>query len=309
MPQELSQHPDLINRKPILVLMLLFCITFVFNACERDIDFKLKEESPKLVVEGTIENGQPPIVVLTNSLNYFSQISPQILAGSFVHGADVFVGNGTSTHKLKEYSTPLGGGYNLWYYSIDSANPGTAFLGELNKSYSLKIKLGEKEYTASTTIPRITKVIDSIWWKPAPAQTDSSKIIVMVRATDPPGFGDYIRYYTKRNREPFLPPTNSAFDDLFVDGTTYELPVDPGVDRNNPPKEDDKFFRRGDTLQFKLSNIDKATYDFWRTMEYSYQSVGNPFSTPTKVLGNITGNALGYFGGYASQYRTLIVPR
>jgi hypothetical protein len=44
-------------------------------------------------------------------------------------------------------------------------------------------------------------------------------------------------------------------------------------------------------------------------MEFSYQSVGNPFSTPVKVQSNINGDALGYFGGYASQYRTLIVPR
>jgi hypothetical protein len=286
--------------------LLLLCI---LTGCERDINFNLKEEEPKLVVEATIENGQPPLVSLTNSVKYFSAISPQILASSFVHGAEVLVGNGTLTHKLKEYTVPLGGGYSLYYYSIDSANLATAFLGELNKSYSLKISVAGKEYTATTTIPNTSKIIDSIWWKPAPAQTDTSKIVVMVKATDPPGFGDYVRYFTKRNREPFLPPTNSAFDDLFVDGTTYQLPVDPGVDRNNPPKEDDKFFRRGDTLQFKLSNIDKATFDFWRTMEYSYQSVGNPFATPIKVVGNISGNALGYFGGYGTQYRSLIIPK
>jgi hypothetical protein len=43
-------------------------------------------------------------------------------------------------------------------------------------------------------------------------------------------------------------------------------------------------------------------------MEYSYSSIGNPFSSPTKVLGNING-ALGYFGGYAAQYETIIVPQ
>lgn len=295
--------------KHLITSAFILLPAFFFSGCERDIDFKLEEEEPKLVVEATIENGQPPLVSLTNSVSYFSAISPQILAASFVRGAEVFVSNGAMTHKLKEYRTPLGGGYDLYYYSIDSANLSTAFLGELNKSYTLKISVVGKEYTASTTIPNISKIIDSIWWKPAPAQTDTSKIVVMVKATDPPGFGDYVRYFTKRNREPFLPPTNSAYDDLFVDGTTYQLPVDPGVDRNNPPKDDDKFFRRGDTLQFKLSNIDKATFDFWRTMEYSYQSVGNPFSTPTKVLGNISGNALGYFGGYGTQYRTLIIPR
>jgi hypothetical protein len=44
-------------------------------------------------------------------------------------------------------------------------------------------------------------------------------------------------------------------------------------------------------------------------MEFSYASVGNPFSTPVKVQSNIRGNALGYFGGFASQYRTVIVPK
>ncbi|MBL0131278.1 MAG: DUF4249 family protein [Chitinophagaceae bacterium] len=54
--------------------------------------------------------------------------------------------------------------------------------------------------------------------------------------------------------------------------------------------------------------MDKATYDFWRTMEYTYSTVGNPFSSPTKVISNIKGGGLGYFGGYAAQFRTIIIP-
>ena len=106
-----------------------------------------------------------------------------------------------------------------------------------------------------------------------------------------------------------MPGFNSVFDDLFIDGTTYELQVQAGIDRNTTISDDDFFFNKEDTVTFKLSNIDKATYEFWRTMEYSYQSVGNPFSTPIKVTSNIKGNALGYFGGYASQFRTLIIRR
>ncbi|HVF96017.1 MAG TPA: DUF4249 domain-containing protein [Flavisolibacter sp.] len=292
-----------------LYTLILLLLAAVFSGCERDIDFDLKEEEPKLVVEATIENGQPPVVLLSNSLNFFSQISPQLLVSSFVRGAEVFVSNGSRTHKLKEYTTPLGGGFSLSYYSIDSASLATAFLGELNKSYSLKILSQGKEYTATTTIPSITRRIDSLWYKAGPPQLDSNKVIVTVRATDPPGFGDYIRYFTSRNGGPFLPGLNSTFDDLFIDGTTYEIQVQAGVDRNIDFNEDDQFFNKGDTVTFKLSNIDKSTYDFWRTMEFSYQSVGNPFSTPVKVLGNISGNALGYFGGYASQYRTLIIKK
>lgn len=276
--------------------------------CEKKVDFRLHDQPDKLVVEGIIENDQPPIVILSKSVSYFSKISADILNNSFVHGAEVVVSNGSLTHKLKEYSRSLGNNISLYYYSVDSSNLSTAFVGQLNHQYSLKIVSGGKEYTATTTIPDLTKKIDSVWWKKPPVTSDSTKVIVMVRATDPPGFGDYIRYYTKTNKEPFYPPVNSTFDDYFIDGTTYELQVDKGVDRNLSVDFDENFFRRGDTVGLKLSNIDKATYDFWRTMEFSYASVGDPFSSPTKVLSNIKGDALGYFGGYASQYRTIIIP-
>lgn len=279
----------------------------VFTACEKDIDFKLDNTEPKLVVEATIENEKAPVVILTKSVGYFSSISAALLTQSFVHGAEVYLSNGSLTHKLKEYTRPLAAGVSFFYYSIDSSSLATAFLGELDHTYSLQIRVEGQEYTAQTTIPKITKRIDSLWSKPAP-DGDTTKAVVMVRATDPPGFGDYIRYFTSANGGPFYPPLNSSFDDLFVDGTTYELQVAPGVDRNLEDREAN-FFNRGDTITFKLSNIDKATYDFWRTMEFSYASVGNPFSTPTKVMSNISNGALGYFGGYASQYRTLIIPQ
>ena len=289
------------------ILLLVFAFSFVLISCEKDINFKLDEAKPKLVVEATIENGQAPMVILTKSTGYFSQISLDLLTNSFVHNAEVFVSNGTLTHKLKEYEVFVGAGISLYYYATDSSSLNTAFVGELNHTYSLKIVADGQEYTATTTIPRITKKIDSLWAKPSP-DGDTTKATVMVRATDPPGFGDYVRYFTKINDGVFYPPLNSAFDDLFVDGTTYEIQVAPGVDRNISNKEA-TLFNRGDTVTFKLSNIDKATFDFWRTMEFSYNSVGNPFSTPTKVLSNISNDALGYFGGYATQYRTLIIPK
>lgn len=280
-----------------------------FTACEKAVDFKLNDSPDKLVVEATIENGEAPRVVLTNSFNYFSTISPQLLASAFVHDAAVYISNGSKTHKLKEYKVPIALDYAVYYYSTDSTDLATAFVGELNHSYSLKIESNGREYTAQTAIPNITKAIDSVWWKPAPPSKDSDRVVVMVRATDPPGYGDYVRYYTKKNDAPYFPGINSVFDDFFIDGTTYELQVEPGFDRNVKREEDDLFFHKGDTIGLKLSNIDRTTYDFWRTMEYSYASLGNPFSTPIKVLGNISNGALGYFGGYASQYDTLIIPR
>lgn len=291
-------------------LLSLSFLLFVFTSCEKDVNFKLDDTAPKLVVEASIENGQAPLVYLSSSLGFFSKIDPQTLSASFVRNASVFISNGTRTHQLKEYAVPVPGGFTFYFYSNDLSSPSTIVNGELGKTYTLRIVSDGKEYNARTSIPDTTRRIDSLFWKPAPAGNDPQKVAVMVRAYDRPGFGDYIRYYTKRNSEPFYPGLNSVFDDQIIDGTSYEVQVERGIDRNTESSgEGYSFFNRGDTVTMKLCNIDKATFDFWRTMEFNYVSVGNPFSTPTRVLSNISGGALGYFGGYAAQYRTLIIPR
>jgi hypothetical protein len=289
--------------------VLFFTLAFfLFTGCEKAVEFDLDEAESKLVVEATIENGRPPVVTLSRSQSFFSTLSPELLAQGFVQNAEVYISNGTLTHRLKEYAVPIGGGLFIRYYSNDSAQAGTAFEGALKGSYTLRIVADGKEYTAVTTIPDTTRRVDSVWWQEVPNSENNKEVQLYVRATDKAGFGDYIRYFTKKGSAPFYPPFNSVFDDFIIDGTTYELSVEPGFNRNIAFDDDEYFFRRGDTIGLKLANIDKATYDFWRTMEYSYSSIGNPFATPVKVLGNISGGALGYFGGYAAQYDTLIIP-
>lgn len=289
--------------KKILVGFLALSLV---ASCEKDVNLRLQEADPKLVVEATIENGQPPVVILSRSVGYFATLSPELLENSFVHQARVTVYHKGNQYALNEYSVQGAGGFRLYYYTTDSANGTPALLGELNQKYELAIDVNSRQYEASTAIPAYNKTVDSLWWAPAPGEP--KKAVIKVKATDPPGFGDYIRYFTSINNGPFLPPANAVFDDLFVDGTTYELQLAPGYNRNAEDKRS-FLFNRGDTVRFKLSSIDKATYEFWRTMEYSYASVGNPFASPIKVTGNISNGALGYFGGYASQYFTIIIPQ
>lgn len=282
----------------------------VLSSCEKVISFKPNSGEPTVIVEATIEDGQPPVVVLSKSLDYFSEITPELLTNSFINDAEIDVSNGTLTHRLKEYSIITPEGYKLYYYSIDSANLGTAFLGQTATNYSLRVNTGGKEYTATTTIPALTKIIDSLWWQKSIDNPDTTQVLLMGRAVDPPGFGNYIRYFTSVNGDPFFPGLNSVFDDQIVDGKTYSVQVEKGVDRNTEIDFDTySYFNRGDTVTVKFTNIDKPTFDFWRTMEYSYSSIGNPFSSPTKVISNIKGGGLGYFGGYATQFISLVIPK
>jgi len=199
-------------------------------------------------------------------------------------------------------------GISFYYYSIDTAGGLPSLIGEYQKSYKLRIRNGDKVHEAVTTIPALNVVPDSVWFEKAPQNPDTLKRIMMVRITDPPGIGNYFRYKTKVNQEPFYPYENSVFSDEVTDGKVFTGRFSRGFDPNRPPLRDENYFRKGDTVTLQISNIDKATYTFWNTWEFSRQSIGNPFSQPNKVIGNISGGALGAFCGYAHWYRTFVLP-
>ena len=293
-----------------MIRNFFFLFIFCFVSCEKDITIKLDPTTTDLVVDASIENGKYPMVTLSKSLAYFSKLDPSLLGSSYVHGAKVTMSNGSITGQLKEDSLKDDStGLIVYYYTFNPSYSGPKFRGEFNTAYNLEIQVGIETYEASTTIPKLAKYIDSLWWVDAPAAADSALVNLKARVVDPPGFGNYTRYYTNVNDGPYYPGLNSVFDDQITDGTTYTVTVDKGVNRNFPININDySFFNKGDSVVVKLADIDKATYDFWRTMEYNYQSVGNPFSTPTVVISNISNGALGYFGGYAAQYKGLLIP-
>ncbi len=286
-------------------LFFLSICSIYLCSCEKDIDFELKDAADVLVVDAQIENGQAPVVILSKSLDYYTTVNLQTVSNSFVRNAVVTVTNGIKTNQLKEYAIPLGGGYNLYYYTNDNANTNSAFVGELGKGYALNIVAEGKNYQAITEIPLLAKVPDSLWFKRVPNNTDTSLRSLMLRIYDPPGLGNYLRYYTAVNTEGFAPGENSVFSDEVIDGKTYELEVEPGRDRNNANNKRD-FFKVNDTVTLKISNINRTTYLFWNTWEFAQQSIGNPFSQPNKVLGNVSNGALGAFCGYAAWTRRII---
>lgn len=288
--------------------IVCFLLFLGLMSCEKDIDFKLNEAESVLVVNGEIEQNKEPRITLTKSYGYFSELSADMLLNSFVRNAEVTLSNGTLTHRLKEYQVNLAPGISVFYYGIDSSNLSTAFLGELNKSYTLKIQADGKSYEAITTIPDLDWTPDSVYFTPQPQNSDTNARIMFIKATEPAGLGNYLRYFTKLNEQPFYPPFNSVFSDEIIDGTTYTVQADIGFDRNTTFEPGKALINKGDTITLKFCNIDRKSYTFWNTWEFASQSLGNPFSQPSKVIGNVSNGALGVFCGYAAWYNTYIIP-
>ena len=287
-----------------LSVFLLVCI--MISSCEKDVNFDLQEESGRMVVDARIEEGQPPFVVLTKSVGYFNTFSPQLLSSMFVHGAIVTVSNGSQTDTLTEMMIELSPGVTVSYYTLDSASLATGIIGELNHTYTLNVVNEGKAYTATTHILDHYATLDSMWTKSVPDYGDTLARQLMVRITDPPGMGNYLRYFTKVNSGPYLPGMNSVADDQVIDGSSFNFQIEQGIDKNNIPDLDSIYFEKGDTITLKFCNIDQASYIFWSTWEFAFQSNGNPFSQPNKVIGNVSNGALGVFSGYACRFRTIV---
>lgn len=299
--------------KPSITTSIAFIIivTMLFISCEKEVDINLNSGEPKLVVEGGIENNLPPIVILTRSIGYFADIDLNTVQNSYVHGAKITVSDGTKTIPLIEYTIDTGtNGNKFTFYTIDTSQQ--LMLGQIEHYYTLKIELDDQVYEATTKIPNPTPLDSIIPFFPQ-SNADIANIspdarVLKVYFRDPDTAGNYIRYYTKKNSEPYYAGLASVYSDEFINGTpfTTEFPI-------GEPRYTTKGFDSlglayvGDTVTFRWSAIDKGSYDFWSQYEYALGTLGSPFASPIRVKSNVSNGALGVWAGYGSLYYTVIM--
>lgn len=315
----------------------LFTAAFLFAlfySCTQTIEIKnLPSPKEQIVVEGTIENGEPPFILLTKNSPYFGGISLNDFSKYFVNNANIKVWRNNDTIQLTEYcinnlpqevraQIAIFLGFdaidttnipNVCFYSVPNAfayyitgDTTGVFVGRTNETYFLRIEAEDKVLTSQTTIPGKVP-LQPLTWKPHPDTRKDSLVSVYINFRDPDTLGNFYRYATQRNSEQFYYPlSSSVYDDRLVNGQFISLPLERGVARNSVIDNNTYgYFWKGDTVSLKWMNIDKASYDFWRTLEND--GGDSPFSSPVIIRTNINGG-LGIWCGYATDYATIIVP-
>lgn len=288
------------------------------NSCEKTVKFNVKANPKDIVVEGTIENGQLPYVILTRAVGFYDKIDFNSI--QFVTGALVTVKDMTSQKQitLKQYDidSVIGGKtFQLTVYAPDFTDSvSMQFKGQEEHIYYLQIQADGKNMESYSKIPTAYK-LDSLWFEPVPGKEglyDALKGLY----PDPDTFGNTLRYQTKNNKhiktgevETFYDSFNFAYDDAVINGTKFTITFDLGFDQSQNLTGDDLFnqayAKKGDTVTLKCSAMDHGTYMFWSTLNIAKNSSGNPFATPIKVQGNVS-NAVGVWGGYGTTYYTII---
>ena len=296
------------DRINFALMIPVVCLLFLAS-CEKDVNINLDSVPPKMVVQGVIENGQPPYVLLNTTFGFFSQVDLSTVSNSFVHDAVVKVSDGIRTITLKEYSIDTSGGNKFYVYFVDTTSLGNVLIGELGKTYTLTIEKDGQRYSSITKIP-YPKGPDTLWFdKPSfeGATTSPDALELFADYTDPDTPGNYVKYFTKRNGDPFYP--GGIFTDELVNGQPVkkiDLFAGTANDNSGGNLDDPYFFLPGDTVVLKWCEVDKGIYDFWNTYEFAIRSGGNPFSSPINVKTNMTNGALGSWAGYGALFYTKI---
>ncbi len=308
-------------------------VLLLFTGCTKDITVDLPETEPKVVVEGTIETGGPPLVILTRTQSFFAPTSVASIAASFISDAVVTVNDGFNTYQLDRIcsndlpdsllaAAAQATGIDVGLLQAANICVWTKLNDELNgvegRTYRLNVETMGRTVTATTTIP-IGVALDSLWFKLALQQpNDDSLGFVYARLTDPDTLGNAYRWFARRinkgsDGEPkdgrFIPPFFSVFEDKYVNALSFDLFFDRGsepfssaIDDNN---EESGYFKRDDTVVVKFASIGVAEYRFYNSLANNVATQGDLFSNPSNVRSNVQGG-IGVWAGLATRFDTVV---
>lgn len=308
-------------------IYLLSIISLLFS-CTKEVEIEIPGYKEQLVIDGSIETGQPPIVLLTKSSDVYSPTDLSTFFNSFVSGAQISVSNGTTTFDLIEICSdniPPGSEAlvsELLGVSIDdlanfhicgytSFDP--SIFGEIGKTYTLSVIFEGQTYTAETKIEQ-PNPLTNVFWKPDGDLTTHG--FSWATLADPPNQFDAYKWEVKRinldiDGNPmdanFDEPFGPVFDDEFFDGMTFDFFYDNPFGYEAGILDDYAgLYELGDTIVIKFSKIDENVYEFLEKKYIQLSTAGNPFATPTNIPNNISGDALGIWAGYSPTFDTLV---
>ncbi len=316
-----------------IITALIVSIVVLNIACETDITVDLPKPEEKLIVQGRIENGLRPFVFLSRNTGYFDPVEiPTLDENSnldeiqhamtnslgIIYDSTVLIT--VSDGNLKDTLSPAINIFKFPYFGYQAKT----LVGEFGKNYRLEITYKNNSYWATTNIPYPVD-IDSVWFEFAPNNDTCGSLGFLVY--DNPNARNF--YYVESQvlteqvdfHKPYL--STNIFDDEFTNNDTiYFIPLLRGYDENDflTPidyseqtfdEQDIEFIETayydvGETVNIKLSSIDKDSFLFWMSFYKHLSTASNPFTNPASLRSNIHGeNCEGIWAGYGASVKTV----
>ena len=307
----------------------LFFISIFFISCQDEITLDLPQAENKLVIEGAIENGFPPYIIITKNQGYFDEISIDTYSNLFVNDIDSvkiwYYSEGLKVSKILEQIIGLDSLPPIYTDLSYFNNTDNYEFSKVGRTYFLEIKWNDQIITSETTIPNPTP-LDCLWVQQSETADKDFKCDIRALYSDPADQQNNILIKSKRlehytfnedscttkKKEDFPLQLVDAGSDVLINGQSFETyfpkPKENGFPTGAYNSSHERECDDGSTLELKedivlikFCQIDEPSMKFWRGLIRQVGTNGNPFAEPMNLLSNINGG-LGVFTGYGTVY-------
>lgn len=272
------------------ILSFVTCILCLAGCENNYLDLESKEE---LVVEGWIEDGHSPIVMVSKTLPASS--TPRKIddiSSIILRYASVYIDHdGIRTYLTARLSDK---------FVLQNYFTSNEIKGEAGRSYTLHVEWDKFKASATCTIPEPCQ-IDTIY-SIRKEGCDTSSFIRMEFVNNP----DSTTYYQYFMRE-------GTADTASFRVAHYGKMCSDNIKKGKVSldvysfKAKDPYFHPGDVVALKLATTEKTIADFWDKFSDS-SSMSTNVVTPVNLncKGNVDG-ALGYWAGYGISVKEVII--
>ena len=268
-----------------LIRLFFFCVLFAsMMSCEEVIDLDLGNSKPGIVMEGLITTEPGPYQLKINQSVDFGETNdfPPVV-GAVVTVTD----QDGNSEVLQEVAEGL-------YHTVD-------LQGERGKRYRMDVEYAGELYSATSAIPLTVVPLDSLTYEFVEESLFAKEgYYVTAFLTDPAGEVNYYRMKIFVNRETYYFEIGDNlvrddnlwyFNDQFFDGKQMDI-------------EFPHTLQVGDKVDLELYQVDRSTYDYYRTLG-DLGGIGGV--APANPLSNWSNEALGYFGAVSVEYASLVI--
>lgn len=257
---------------------------------------------PEIVLEGWIDEGGHPIVMLHKSINFTEDFNTMedLIEEKIIYLGKVTVSDG-------ETSVVLTGRVDTAYlppYSYSSVR----IMGESGRAYRVEAEFEGKKVSAVTTIPP-KALFDSISVESMPDKPGFFRLTGYL--TDMKEQSDYfVVFYRYKGEKQYRNGLHGVASDIAADTSgVLRIPIYKNMAGTSLVDKDSlstRFFRLGDTLEIKLAAIDGVSYRFWESFASLTITSTIPFLPVSEnIYTNVSGGR-GYWCGYGSSTYTIV---
>lgn len=274
-------------------LYLVACMA-LFCSCTQSL---FVAAAPEIVVEGWIDNGGFPIVIVTTTMPIDDEFHGwNSVRDHVIRWAKVSVHDGENEYVL---TGRINDDYFPSYIYTTSR-----LRGEAGRTYSLKVEYGGREVTAQTRIPF---PVPLEWIKVDHSENGMASITAGLK--DNPMAEDYYKIFVRTEKKDSI--YKSALmglfsDDVLSDGENVII-VRGAQDEQKGASTTSMYHGLDDVVYIKFCTMEYEPFCYWEDFEDVTLLSNNPLFPVNKQMRSNVSSGYGYWAGYGSvQYKVSV---